>query len=152
MKCQRCMLQTCIIHINTNHERLCEDCYYMDLDKKQIETKVKVEFFAKLFGIDPLWAAAVAMTESSLGKKQKSPTGCRGVFQMSSIAMKDLLQIMALSDNDLGDISCGVWFLSELLKRWGTIEEATKHFCDPNDRSFYYDRVVKFMEQFKKEE
>ena len=58
---------------------------------KQLNTKAKIETVAALFGIDPKWAVAVAMTESSLGENQVSPTGCSGVFQMSQIAMKDLL-------------------------------------------------------------
>ncbi|MFH1491140.1 MAG: hypothetical protein ABII06_19710 [Pseudomonadota bacterium] len=117
----------------------------MELNQKQLETKAKIELFARLFNIDPLWAAAVAMTESSLGIAQKSPTGCLGVFQMSTIAMKDLLQSMAEIDDDMVDIVCGVAFLRLLLRRWKTIEEATKHFCDPADRGFYLDRVKFYM-------
>lgn len=115
------------------------------LTVKQLETKEKVVEMAKFFGIDPNWAVAVAMTESSLGMQQKSPTGCRGVFQMSSIAMKDLLQEMPKVDDDKIDIACGVAFLSLLLKRFGSIEEATLRFCDPKDRGFYLDRVKEYM-------
>ena len=118
----------------------------IELTKKQIEVKEGIEFFAKIFGIDPKWAIAVAMTESSLGTKQVSPTGCSGVFQMSTIAMKDLLVTMKLIDDELVDIACGIAFLRLLLKRWKSIEEATKHFCDPKDRDFYIDRVKHFME------
>jgi len=117
----------------------------MTLTEKQIENKVRIDFFSKLFGIDPAWATAVGFVESSLGLNQKSPTGCRGVFQMSNIAMKDLLQSMEIIDDDLVDIVCGIAFLRLLLKRWKTIEEATAHFCDPNDRSFYIDRVKSLM-------
>lgn len=85
------------------------------------------------------------MVESSLGEKQKSSTGCLGVFQMSRIAMMDLLQSMETLDDDLIDIVCGIAFLKLLLNRWETIEEATNHFCDPGDRSFYFDRVKSFM-------
>ena len=121
----------------------------MKLDLKQTETRWKVEFFATLFDIKPEWAAAVAMTESSLGKFQKSPTSCLGVFQMSPIAMKDLLQEMESVDDDLVDIVCGVAFLRLLKKRWGSIEEATLHYCDPADRSFYLDRVLQYMKEFE---
>jgi membrane-bound lytic murein transglycosylase MltF len=114
---------------------------------RQISTKESVMQVARLFGIDPSWAVAVAMTESSLGEKQVSPTGCRGVFQMSQVAMKDLLQAMESKDDDLVDIVCGVAFLRLLLKRWKTIEEATLHFCDPNDRDFYLKRVKEYMEE-----
>lgn len=119
----------------------------VELNQKQQEVKANIEAIATLAGIDYKWAVAVAMVESELGLHQKSPTGCLGVFQMSSIAMKDLLQNMAGSDDDLDDILCGIAFLRLLFRRHKTIEEATNHFCDPNDRSFYLDRVKKFMTQ-----
>ena len=121
----------------------------MSLTQKQINTALKIKGFAKQFELDPLWPLAIAMTESSMGLNQVSPTGCKGVFQMSSIAMKDLLQEMAKVDDDLIDIACGVAFLYLLLKRHKTIEEATKHFCDPKDVSFYAKRVRDYMEFFK---
>ena len=114
---------------------------------KQIENKVKIEFFSKLFGVDPVWTVAVAFVESSLGLNQKSPTGCRGIFQMSGIAMKDLLQSMEVADDDLVDIVCGIAFLRLLLKRWGSIDEATAHYCDPADRGFYVERVRQYMRE-----
>lgn len=120
----------------------------MDLNRKQVEIKEKVELAAKLFNIDPAWATAVAMTESSLGENLLSPTGCRGVFQMSTIAMKDLLLAMAKVGYELIGIVCGVAFLWLLLQRHNTLEQATKHFCDPNDRDFYWDRVQQFMIDF----
>ena len=119
----------------------------MDLQPKQIETKTKIESAAKLFGIDPTWASAVAMAESSLGLNLLSPTGCRGVFQMSTIAMRDLLIAMTKKGFELIGIVCGVAFLWLLLKRHGTQEQATKHFCDPNDRGYYWDRVRYFMKE-----
>ena len=117
--------------------------------EKQIETREKIRMLAEIFGVDPKWAISVAIVESSLGLFQKSPTGCRGVFQMSSIAMKDLLLEMEKRDDDLIDIVCGVAFLRLLLRRWGSIDEATAHFCDPNDRHFYIKRVKKFMEEIE---
>lgn len=119
----------------------------MNLNQRQAESKAKIETFAKLFGIDPAWAVAIAFVESSLGLNQKSPTGCRGVYQMSRIAMWDLLQSMEPVDDDMVDIACGVAFLRLLLRRWKTIEEATAHFCDPKDRDFYIDRVLTFMKE-----
>jgi hypothetical protein len=121
----------------------------MDLNKKQQETKEKIEQLAEIFGIDPNWALGIAMVESSLGLHQKSPTGCRGVFQMSGIAMKDLLYSMEAIDDDLIDIACGISFLWLLLKRWGTEEKATAHYCDPNDLDFYLDRMRKFKDEFE---
>lgn len=114
---------------------------------KQIESKVKIEFLSRIFDIDPQWAVAIAFVESSLGLNQVSPTGCRGVFQMSNIAMKDLLQSMEAIDDDLVDIICGIAFLRLLLKRWGSIDEATAHYCDPADRGFYVERVRQHMRE-----
>jgi membrane-bound lytic murein transglycosylase MltF len=121
------------------------------MNDKQLETAIKIERVAKALGVNPAWAAAVAMTESSLGLNQKSPTGCRGVFQMSAFAMKDLLLEMEKQDDDLIDIACGVAFLHLLFKRHKTIEAATAKFCDPKDRGFYIDRVKKYMAEFKAE-
>ena len=118
----------------------------MELTDKQTEIKRKIEQVSGIFSLNLKWPVAVAMTESSLGMHQKSPTGCRGVFQMSSIAMKDLLQEMEKEDDDLIDIACGCAFLYLLLKRHKTIESATAKFCDPKDRDFYIDRVKKYME------
>ena len=120
----------------------------MDLSKKQIETKEKIRQIAEVLGVDPSWATAVAMVESSLGLHQKSPTGCRGVFQMSGIAMKDLLYEMEQYDDDLIDIACGILFLRLLLNRWGSEEKATAHYCDPNDLDFYLDKVQKYKTMF----
>lgn len=120
----------------------------MKLNDKQIEIQEKIELVANAIGIDPAWALAIAMTESSLGLKQKSATGCVGVFQMSSIAMKDLLLEMSKSDDDMIDIACGIAFLYLLEKRWKTIEAATLHYCDPKDRDFYLKRVQKYMADF----
>jgi hypothetical protein len=119
----------------------------MDLNDKQKANKDLIEKIAQIAGIGPAWAVAVAMTESSLGLNQKSPTGCKGVFQMSGIAMKDLLQAMESNQDDVIDILCGVAFLYLLFKRHGSIEAATLKFCDPADRNFYLDRVKAFMEE-----
>ncbi|MDP2704980.1 MAG: transglycosylase SLT domain-containing protein [bacterium] len=123
----------------------------MKLNKKQKEVCAKIEIIAQLAGIDPTWAQAVAMTESSLGLHQKSPTDARGVFQMTPIAMKDLLLEMEKSDSDdeFIDIVCGVAFLRVLLNRWGSIDDATMHYCDPLDRHFYVKRVADYIKQLK---
>jgi len=115
---------------------------------KQLEVKGVVEAFAKLQRIDPAWAVSIAMVESSLGMRQKSPTGCKGVFQMSSIAMRDLLQEMVKADDEILDISCGGAFLHLLLERHKTIEAATAKFCDPKDRDFYVDKVMSYIKVF----
>lgn len=124
----------------------------MNLDPKQYDTLRTVRKCATMLGIDPDWAAAVAMTESALGKHQLSKTGAKGVFQMTTIAMKDLLQEMQKSDDDLIDIACGILFLRLLLKRWKTIDEATAHFCDPKDKGFYIDRMKRFKKELQEVE
>jgi len=121
----------------------------MTLNEKQYDTLRNIQKAANALGVDPDWAAAVAMTESALGLHQLSKTGAKGVFQMTSIAMKDLLAEMQKSDDDFIDIACGVLFLRLLLKRWKTIDEATGHFCDPADKGFYIDRMKKFMKELK---
>ena len=123
----------------------------MELTKKQNEIKELIEKVCSAIGLYPPWPIAVAMTESSLGLNQKSPTGARGVFQMTSIAMKDLLLEMENKNDDVVDILCGVAFLYLLLKRWDTIEEATAHYCDPKDRDFYIDRVMNYIKLLKEE-
>ena len=121
----------------------------MTLDDRQKITLEKIRRAAELLGVDPDWASAVAMVESALGKYQLSKTGARGVFQMTTIAMRDLLQEMQKQDDDLIDIACGVLFLRLLLKRHKTIEEATARYCDPKDRGFYIEKMKGYMKEFK---
>lgn len=121
----------------------------MTLDDRQKITLEKIRRAAELLGVDPDWASAVAMVESALGKYQLSKTGARGVFQMTTIAMRDLLQEMQKQDDDLIDIACGILFLRLLLKRHKTIEEATARYCDPKDRGFYIEKMKGYMKEFK---
>lgn len=120
----------------------------MNLTIKQKETIDKIKAIAPVIGLDTSWCLAVAMEESSLGERQLSPTGCRGIFQMSSIAMKELYRLMKDSKNDWIDVLCGLAFMMALKDQWGSIEEATAHFCDPNDRGFYIDKVKEYMKVF----
>ena len=121
----------------------------MELSAKQQDVRDKIRKIAEFFNLDPDWLLGIAMTESALGEHQKSPTGARGVFQMTSIAMKDLLQEMEKSNSDLIDIACGAAFLYLLKSRWVSEEDATSHFCDPADRHFYIDRTMKYKSEFK---
>ena len=118
---------------------------------KQIETRAKIQLFARLFGVDEHWADAIANVESSYGLHQKSPTGALGVFQMTSIAMKDLLWSMEQIDDDIVDIVCGIAFLRLLKKRFGTIEEATSHYCAPMDRPWYVTKVMELIESTQRQ-
>ena len=124
----------------------------MTLTEKQARTMHLIQLFAPLLGVDHVWATAIAMTESSLGLNQSSPTGCKGVFQMSTIAMKDLLREMTNLDDDTVDVVCGLLFLRLLFNRHKSIDEATLHFCDPADKGFYLQKVKQYMEDFRKEE
>ena len=121
----------------------------MTLNDKQLETLEKIRRAAELLGVDPDWASAIAMVESALGRYQLSRTGAKGVFQMTSIAMKDLLNEMQRQDDDLIDIVCGILFLRLLLKRHKTIEEATARYCDPKDRGFYIEKMKGYMKELK---
>jgi len=121
------------------------------LNQKQIQTMAKIELLSRLFGVDPKWTVAVAMVESSMGTRQRSPTGARGVFQMTTIAMKDLLLSMETDDDDLADIACGILFLRLLYRRWGSVEKATEHYCSPADIEFYLPKVMALIEANDKE-
>lgn len=122
----------------------------ISLNERQKAVAELIRGTAMVLGVDPDWACAIAMTESSLGEHQVSPTGCLGVFQMSRIAMIDLLEAMRAKDDDIIDITIGILFLRLLKRRWGSIDEATLHFCDPNDRGFYLSRVRRYMDEFKR--
>lgn len=120
----------------------------MELNAKQKKLKEKIQEIAVFFGLDPNWLLGVAMTESSMGLHQKSRTGARGVFQMTRIAMQDLLQEMENYDDDLIDVAIGAAFLYLLKRRWLSEEAATEHYCDPADRHFYIGRVMEFKRKF----
>jgi len=122
----------------------------MDLSQRQLKTKERIVQVAKALGVDPSWAVSIAFVESSLGLRQLSPSGAKGVFQLTSIAMKDLLQEMEKRDDDIIDLACGIAFLHLLLKRHGSIEKATKHYCNPDDRDFYIDKVFAYIEDFER--
>ena len=121
----------------------------MNLLVKQIAVKDKITAVAKVIGLDPALAAAVALTESSLGEQKLSPTGCRGAFGMSHIAMEELYRLMKDSNEDWYGILCGIAFLLAMLHQWKTVDDALAHYCDPKDRDFYVGRVKGYMEVFK---
>lgn len=118
------------------------------MTERQEIVKKEISRLARVLEVDPAWALAIASQESSLGENQRSPTGAVGVFQMTRIAMLDLLQQMERKDDDLVDICCGILFLRLLLQRWGSIETATSHYCDPNDRHFYIPSILKKIREF----
>jgi len=124
----------------------------INLSEKQRDVKSKIDKIAPMLGLDPIWATSIAMIESSLGVHQLSKTGCKGVFQMSTIAMKDLLKDMENIDDDLIDIICGLLFLRLLLNRWKDTKKATEHFCDPAEKKSYLQRVTNCMRIFSEKE
>lgn len=124
----------------------------MTLDDRQKATLAKIRKAAELLGVDPDWSSSIAMVESALGRYQLSRTGAKGVFQMTSIAMKDLLNEMQRQDDDLIDIVCGILFLRLLLKRHKTEDAATARYCDPRDRGFYIDRMKRFKKELQEVE
>lgn len=121
------------------------------MNANQERVRRQIEYWSDLLGVDPVWACAIAMVESSMGEERVSGTNCRGIFQMSSIAMEDLRRQMGNSEDDL-EILCGLLFLRLLYDRWGGEDEATLHYCDPADRDFYLDRVRGYMETFSRKE
>lgn len=122
-------------------------CSGFQKENKPQTIEDKIINMARYFGVDPAWALAIAEVESSMGQNQLSPTGAKGVFQITSIAMQDLLLAMKAKDDDMIDIACGVLFLRLLKKRWGTIEKATSHYCDPKDRHFYVSKVMTLIKE-----
>lgn len=114
-------------------------------------TKDKIKIFSRLFGVDPAYALAVAKVESNMGKYQRSHTGARGVYQMTTIAMRDLWLEMEKQDDDIVDIAIGILFLRLLKQRWGTEEVGIHYFCDPKDRNFWVPKVKIEMEKYRKE-
>ena len=106
----------------------------------------KIREVCELVGISTTLALAIAEVESTMGKNQLSKTGARGVFQMTSIAMKDLLQEMEKKDDDWIDIMCGVLYLRVLLRRWKDVETAVKKYCDSEVRDDYWAKVSAAMD------
>ena len=113
--------------------------------------KSKIKAIAEVVGLNPAWCLAIAEVESSMGINQLSPTGARGVYQLTSIAFKDLQLGMEKKNDDTTDILCGLAFLYLLKRRWGSEIEATKKYCDPAVRDAYVEKMKKAREKFKKE-
>lgn len=117
----------------------------------QEEVKETIYKIAKLVGVDPAIALAVSEVESSHGTHLRSPTGAKGVFQMTSIAMQDLLQVMATPGKEIIGICCGVCFLKLLKDRHKDETQALRKYCDPNDRHWYPAKVLRLAEGYRRE-
>lgn len=117
----------------------------------QDEIKKSIYAIAKIVGVDPAIALAVSEVESNHGVHLRSPTGAKGVMQMTSIAMKDLLNVMDTPGKEIIGICCGVCFLKLLKDRHKTDIKALEKYCDPKDRSWYPEKVLKLAESYRKE-
>lgn len=117
------------------------------------EDDVKKMIFkvCKAVGVDPAVAMAISEIESQHGMYRQSPTGARGVFQMTSIAMKDLLIEMAEPDRQALGICCGVAFIRLLMTRHEDELTAISKYCDPDDREWYPEKVLRLAEKYRRE-
>jgi len=86
-------------------------------------------------------AVAICDVESAMGKYILSPTGARGAFQLTSIAMRDMLQAMGERRYERTAILCGIAFLCLLQDRWQPADVIVKHYCDPAERDAYWAKV-----------
>lgn len=81
-------------------------------EKQLVEYKVRVA--AQQAGIDPHMAASVANKESGFNTEAKSPTGVKGVMQVSGIAAKDLgYNPQDVRNNPDLNIMAGVQYLAK---------------------------------------
>jgi membrane-bound lytic murein transglycosylase MltF len=119
----------------------------MNLSQQQLKIKSLIEQVTLSIGDNPILSVAVALVESSLGLQLKSPTGAKGVFQLTSIAMKDLHQEMDKKGNEVIGVLCGLAFIHLLIKRHKTVEEVIHHYCDPKDYDFYIQQIKAYMKE-----
>ena len=118
----------------------------------QEEIKKAIFDIAKIVDVDPALAMAIAKIESGFGFQQKSKTGARGIFQMTSIAMKDLLLYMESHTDDIVDILVGLAFLKVLSTRWNKDEQRiAEKYCDPKDRDWYPAKALELAETYRRE-
>jgi len=117
----------------------------------QGEVKEAIFKIAKIVGVDPGIALAVSHIESRHGVHLKSKTGALGVFQMTSIAVRDLHHSMATPGHEIIGICAGICFLSLLMKRHEDLRKALDKYCDPNDREWYADRVIRLANEYRRE-
>jgi hypothetical protein len=123
----------------------------MSLTQKQTEIFNLCKDHAIWLGIDPSWALAIADQESTFGLNLISPTGARGIYQDTTIAMKDILEFIG-HDNEAAykaSIAVGQSELLVLLTRWHDIEIATSHYCDPKVKAQYVASVMSKIKQYK---
>lgn len=107
----------------------------------------KIRAICKIVEFPEDLAVAIAKVESAMGKYILSPTGAKGIFQLTSIAMKDMLQVMAEHKYERTAILCGIGFLCLLQDRWMDAQEIVFHFCDPAEKDAYWKKIQKVIGQ-----
>lgn len=117
----------------------------------QEEVKKAIFEICRIVGVDPAIAMAVSHVESSHGAHLKSPTGALGVFQMTSMAMKDLHLEMATPGKEIIGVCAGICFLFLLIGRHKDELTVLQKYCDPKDRPWYPAKVLGLAEKYRKE-
>lgn len=108
-------------------------------DKQLLEYKVRVA--AQQAGIDPHMAASVANKESGFDAEAKSPTGVKGIMQVSGIAAKDLgYDPKDVRSNPDLNIMAGVQYLAK---------HGLEKYPDPAVKNSYVKDVLKNTEKSK---
>lgn len=108
-------------------------------DKQLLEYKVRVA--AQQAGIDPHMAASVANKESGFDAEAKSPTGVKGIMQVSGIAAKDLgYNPKDVRSNPDLNIMAGVQYLAK---------HGLEKYPDPAVKNSYVKDVLKNTEKSK---
>ena len=108
-------------------------------EKQLVEYKVRVA--AQQAGIDPHMAASVANKESGFDVEAKSPTGVKGVMQVSGIAAKDLgYDPKDVRNNPDLNIMAGVQYLAK---------HGLEKYPDPAVKNSYVKDVLHNTEKSK---
>ena len=108
-------------------------------EKQLVEYKVRVA--AQQAGIDPHMAASVANKESGFDTEAKSPTGVKGVMQVSGIAAKDLgYDPKDVRNNPDLNITAGVQYLAK---------HGLEKYPDPAVKNSYVKDVLHNTEKSK---
>lgn len=136
----------------------------LSLDRETVKEIVVEE--AKLQGVDPALALAVAQVESDFDPNVVSHKGARGVMQIMPKTARDEFGINpTLLFDARTNIRTGVTFLKQLQKRYGKVEFALSHYNGGSrvtkpDGSYqvipvtrgYVDKVLSKMKNFQKYE
>lgn len=111
-----------------------------------VTTEEKIRAICEIIEFPADGAVAIAQVESAMGKYLLSRTGARGIFQLTSIAMRDMLEAMARPKHERTGILCGLAFLCLLQDRWTDLDTIVRHYCDPDEKEAYLAKVHEFME------